>query len=189
MAGRELEREEIESLLRKGKVGPLEGFRSKLGRAFTASVHLEEGSEWKQRFDFESNDAAGSTEDLSAAQRLAECPLCKKGQVVVADAAYLCERVATKECTFRMGKTILQQTVAPEQVVKLCTTGKTDLLRRFISKKGRPFAAFLKLEGDKVGFEFEPRPAKVPAKGGAPKASKPRGRRASGVDPEAQSPS
>jgi DNA topoisomerase-3 len=189
MAGRELEREEIETLLRAGKVGPLEGFRSKLGRAFTASVHLDEGSDWKQRFDFESNDAAGSTEDLSAAQRLAECPLCKKGQVVAADAAYLCERVATKECTFRMGKTILQQAVAPEQVVKLCTTGKTDLLRRFISKKGRPFAAFLKLEGDKVGFEFEPRPAKVPAKGGAPKGPRAKGRRAAGADPEAQPPS
>jgi DNA topoisomerase-3 len=88
-----------------------------------------------------------------------------------------------------MGKTILQQAVAPEQVVKLCTTGKTDLLRRFISKKGRPFAAFLKLEGDKVGFEFEPRPAKVPAKGGAPKGPRAKGRRAAGADPEAQPPS
>ncbi len=189
MAGRELEREEIETLLRTGKVGPLEGFRSKMGRAFTAAVHLDEGSEWKQRFDFESNDSAASAEDLSAAQRLAECPLCKKGQVVATDTAYLCERVVSKECTFRMGKTILQQAIPAEQVVKLCATGKTDLLKRFISKKGRPFSAFLKLEGDKVGFEFEPRPAKDSAKGGAAKTAKAKGRRAAAAPPETQPPS
>jgi DNA topoisomerase-3 len=64
-----------------------------------------------------------------------------------------------------MGRMILQQPISLEQVLKLCTTGKTDVLRRFISKKGRPFSAMLKLEGDKVGFEFEPRPAKAPKKG------------------------
>jgi DNA topoisomerase-3 len=37
------------------------------------------------------------------------------------------------------------------------TVGKTDLLPRFISKKGKPFSAYLKLEGAKVVFEFEPR--------------------------------
>jgi DNA topoisomerase-3 len=130
MAGRELEREEIEALLRTGKVGPLEGFRSKLGRAFTAHVHLDEASEWKQRFDFESTDAGPSAEDLSAAPRLAECPLCKKGQVVATEAAYICEHVSTKACTFRMGKTILQQPIPPEQLVKLCATGKTDQIGR-----------------------------------------------------------
>jgi DNA topoisomerase-3 len=187
MAGRELEREEIETLLRTGKVGPLEGFRSKLGRAFTAHVHLDEASEWKQRFDFESTDSGGTAEDLSAAQRLAECPVCKKGQVVATDAAYLCENVASKACSFRMGKTILQQAIPPEQLVKLCATGKTDLLKRFISKKGRPFSAFLKLEGDKVGFEFEPRPAKKEVKGGAAgaaKGAKTKGRAAAAAPPE-----
>jgi DNA topoisomerase-3 len=33
-------------------------------------------------------------------------------------------------------------------------TGKTDLLEGFISKRGRPFSAYLKLEDEKVGFEF-----------------------------------
>jgi DNA topoisomerase III len=44
-----------------------------------------------------------------------------------------------------------------EQVQKLITTGKTDLLPKFISKKGRLFSAHLKLEKDKVGFEFAER--------------------------------
>jgi len=37
---------------------------------------------------------------------------------------------------------------------KLLSTGKTDLLDGFISKRGRPFSAYLKLEDGKVGFEF-----------------------------------
>jgi DNA topoisomerase-3 len=62
-------------------------------------------------------------------------------------------------------KTICQREVPREQVIKLIETGKTDLLTRFISKKGKPFSAFLKLEGDRVGFEFEKRKpaAKKPA--------------------------
>ena len=56
-----------------------------------------------------------------------------------------------------MGKIILQREIPTEQVQKLITTGKTDLLRKFISKKGRPFSAYLKLDKGKVGFEFEPR--------------------------------
>jgi DNA topoisomerase-3 len=169
MAGRELEREEVIALLQNGKVGPLEGFRSKLGRAFAAHVHLDETGEWKQRFDFEKSEA-DSLVDLSAAPKLAPCPVCHKGQVVETETAFLCEHVPAKACKFRMGRTILQQTITAEQAVKLCTTGKTDLLRKFISKKGRPFSAFLKLEGEKVGFEFEPRPAKVPKKAGAAKS-------------------
>jgi DNA topoisomerase-3 len=67
-----------------------------------------------------------------------------------------------------MGRTILQKEIPREQARKLVQTGKTDLLPRFISKKGKPFSAFLVL-GDKgkVGFEFEPRaPKKGSAKAG-----------------------
>ena len=46
----------------------------------------------------------------------------------------------------------------------LLATGKTDLLHRFISKKGRPFSAFLARGSDgKVSFEFAPREPKAAA--------------------------
>jgi DNA topoisomerase-3 len=64
-----------------------------------------------------------------------------------------------------MGKTICQRAIPPEQALKIFREGKSDLLPRFISKKGKPFAAYLKLEGGKVTFEFEPRTKKTPAKG------------------------
>ncbi|MEI6073897.1 MAG: topoisomerase C-terminal repeat-containing protein, partial [Verrucomicrobiae bacterium] len=67
-----------------------------------------------------------------------------------------------------MGKTLCQREVPREQVEKLLAEGKTALIQRFISKKGRPFSAFLTLDKKtaKVGFEFEPRKpaAKKPAR-------------------------
>ena len=64
-----------------------------------------------------------------------------------------------------MGKKILQRDIPREQVSKLLANGKTDLLPRFISKKGKPFSAFLVLGNKgKVEFEFEKREKKPPAK-------------------------
>lgn len=52
-----------------------------------------------------------------------------------------------------------------EQVTKLLLTGKTDLLTKFISKKGRPFSAYLVADDSgKTRFEFEEKRAKVGSK-------------------------
>src|SRR4029077_20057869 len=154
MAGRELERNEVRSLLETGSVGPLEGFRSKLGRPFTASIKID--GEFKQAFDFgEEADGNGAAIDFSTLPSIAPCPVCKSGTVHDTGNAYQCSN--TPKCKFRMGKTICQREIPREQVLKLIETGKTDLIPRFISKKGKPFSAFLKLDGSKVGFEFEAR--------------------------------
>ena len=56
--------------------------------------------------------------------------------------------------------------------MKLLATGKTDLLQKFISKKNRPFKAFLvKGKDGKVSFEFEERKAKPGAAAKAAKAA------------------
>jgi DNA topoisomerase-3 len=75
-------------------------------------------------------------------------------------------------CDFKTGKIILQQPVPHEEVEKLLSTGKTSLLENFVSNKTkRKFKAFLAWDAKegKVGFEFEPRAAKAPAKGAAAK--------------------
>jgi DNA topoisomerase III len=154
MAGRELERDEVRNLLEAGSVGPLEGFRSKLGRPFTATIKMD--GEFKQTFDFgEDANGPGATIDFSTLPVIAPCPVCKSGKVHDTGNAYQCSN--TPKCKFRMGRTICQREVPREQVLKLIETGKTDLIPRFISKKGKPFSAFLKLDGNKVGFEFEAR--------------------------------
>jgi DNA topoisomerase-3 len=86
-----------------------------------------------------------------------------------------------RSCDFRSGKMILQQPVERAQMEKLLATGRTDLFTRFISRKGRPFKAYLvKTPEGRVGFEFEARKPRQPKAGApatpAPVAASPKGK-------------
>jgi len=175
VSGRELEPTEVTSLLETGSVGPLKGFKSKMGRPFEAKLALSEGTEWKTTFDFGDGGIRNNEPfNKEAATLIVEkCPVCEKGGIYDAGNAYACEHGLgpEKKCAFRMGKMILQREISTDDVRKICTDGKTNLLTKFISKKGRPFNAFLVLDkkSGKVGFEFEERKPKAPRKA-APKA-------------------
>ncbi|MDY7577430.1 DNA topoisomerase III [Herbaspirillum sp. RTI4] len=174
--GRQFEIPEVEDLLEKRTIGPLQGFRSKMGRPFAAILKIsrdEEIKNFKLEFDFGQNDGEGEdgeAVDFSQQTPLAPCPKCGNG-VFEMGLAYVCEMsmAKPKACDFRSGRIILQQEILPEQMVKLLTEGKTDLLPGFVSQRTRrPFKAFLVRGADgKVSFEFEPRKAKAPAKGKA----------------------
>ena len=180
VASRQLEIPEVEELIAKRQVGPLQGFRSKMGKPFAAVIRLTD--ELKPEFDFgqDKPDANGVAQevDFSGQEPLGQCPKCG-ARVFEAPMNYVCERSvgAARACDFRTGKLILQQAVERAQAQKLLATGKTDLLPKFISRKGRPFKAFLVLKAGEVGFEFEPRGARAKgpgAKSGAPKAPAPK---------------
>ena len=167
LAGRQFEPAEIDELIAKKTIGPLQGFRSRLGRPFAANIKLN--AEHKLEFDFGQANEDAEPVDFTGQESLGDCPKCG-GKVYAHGMAYLCEKAAAqpRTCDFRTGKIILQRNIEPEQVTKLLKDGKTDLLHKFISKKGRPFSAFLVRgpEG-KVTFEFAPREAKAGAKGAA----------------------
>ncbi len=178
VSGREWAPEEVAKLIREGKIGPLTGFRSRMGRPFIATIRFN--AEHRLEFDFgqERLDASGAPEkiDLTGKAPVGACPKCK-ANVYELDMAYACEKSLgpAKTCDFRSGKIILQRPIEREQMVKLLTTGRTDLLPRFISKKGRPFSAFLVKGSDgKVGFEFAPRVAKKTAATGISKPVQPK---------------
>jgi DNA topoisomerase-3 len=173
VSSRELEPTEVTTLLETGSVGPIKGFKSKMGRPFEAKLALSEGTEWKTTFDF-GDGGIRSNEPFNkeAATLIVEkCPVCEKGGIYEAGIAYACEHGLgpEKKCAFRMGKMILQREISPDDVRQICTEGKTNLLTKFISKKGRPFNAFLVLDkkSGKVGFEFEERKPKAPKKAAA----------------------
>ena len=170
VAGRQFEIPEIEELIVNRKVGPLQGFRSKMGRPFNALIILT--PEFEPKFDFGQDqtnpDGTAVEVDFSGQEPIGKCPKCG-GRVFENGMSYVCENAVggKKSCTFRSGKIILQREIDRPQMAKLLTTGRTDLLPKFISKKGRPFSAFLVVgEGGKVSFEFAPRPPKG-GKGGA----------------------
>jgi DNA topoisomerase-3 len=185
VAGRQFEYDEIETLLRAGKVGPLLGFRNKMGRLFNADIVLNEDKQ--PTFDFGQPKEGEEAEavDFSAQEPVGACPKCAS-RVFEHGMAYVCEKSVGpgKSCDFRSGKIILQQPIEREQMAKLLIEGKTDLLKGFVSARTRrKFSAFLVRGKDgKVGFEFE---AKTP-KAGAKTAAK--GDEAAGEDAAVAAP-
>jgi len=162
---RTLSVDEAEDLIKQREIGPLQGFRSKQGRPFTAMLRL--GADHRLAFDFGQGPQDGEEHseavDLSQLPVVGTCPKCKS-KVLEQSLAYACEQSLKlpKQCDFRSGKVILQQMVSTEQMQKLLHEGKTDLLQDFVSSKTRrKFKAYLTLDPQgKVGFEFAPRVAK-----------------------------
>ncbi|MFA4912967.1 MAG: topoisomerase C-terminal repeat-containing protein, partial [Burkholderiaceae bacterium] len=173
--GRTFETPEVEDLLARRELGPMQGFISKMGRPFAAILRITD--EFKLEFDFgQSNEDDAEPVDFSAQTALGPCPKCQS-RVFEHGMSFVCEKSVgpEKTCDFRSGKVILQQEISREQMVKLLNDGRTDLLDGFVSSRtNRKFKAFLKRQPDgKVGFEFEPRPEKPGARktaGGATKA-------------------
>ena len=161
LAGRQFETDEMETLITQREIGPLTGFRSKMGRLFNANIKLND--ELEMKFDFGNDDEDNAEDvDFSGQTPLGKCPKCSHS-VFEHSMFYVCEKSVgkTRTCDFKTGKIILTRPIEQEQVVKLLQTGKTDLLTKFISKKGRPFSAYLAIgEGGKIGFEFEQRTPK-----------------------------
>ncbi len=185
VGGRRMEESEVKDLVERRAVGPLDGFISnKTRNRFSAMLKLELVEEtkkdketkqdvttkkWKTAFDF------GDKVDLGTLTPLWTDPktgadLCENGRSFVVR-----ERNAAGawEQTFRVGRIMCQKQIPPEQAIKLVGEGKTDLIENFISKKGRPFSAFLKRDGGKFSWEFPPRAPKLD-KDGNPIARKAR---------------
>jgi DNA topoisomerase-3 len=177
--GRAFEYDEAEAFIANKEIGPLQGFRSKMGRPFAAIIKLvaipEDDKDYpnagfKLEFDFGNSQEDDLEEvDFSGQTSLGACPKCSSA-VYEHGMKYLCERSVgpSKSCDFSTGKVVLQQEISKEQVSKLLSEGKTDLLTNFKSNRtGRGFKAYLARQPDgKISFEFEA-PAKKRA---APKA-------------------
>ncbi|CAM2181488.1 DNA topoisomerase III [Paraburkholderia sacchari] len=177
--GRQFEIPEVEELLQNKTIGPLSGFRSKMGRPFSAILKLsfdDEIKNFKLEFDFgqDTGSEDGEAPDFSQQEPVGACPKCK-ARVFEHGMSYVCENSVAnpKTCDFRSGKVILQQEIAREQMAKLLSEGRTDLLTNFKSSRtGRNFKAFLVKQPDgKIGFEFEKKEpsAKTAAKKSAAK--------------------
>jgi DNA topoisomerase III len=170
IGGRKMEEAEIKELVEKRVVGPLDGFISAKTRArFAATLKLvrdEEKGKWKAEYDF------GDKQDLGTLEPFWKDPatggeLCENGSSYI-----LRERDgdAWKQ-SFRVGRLMCQKPIPREAAIQLVTQGKTDLIQGFISKKGRPFDAFLKRDNARIAWEFPPRAPKLD-KDGKPIARK-----------------
>ncbi|SDS55691.1 type IA DNA topoisomerase [Opitutus sp. GAS368] len=173
VGGRRLEESEVRTLVEQRAVGPLDGFISnKTRNRFSAVLKLEVVEEtkkdkatkkdvttrkWKTAFDFgDKVDIATLTPFWTDPKTGAE--ICESGSSFIVREK---KPDGTWEQTFRVGRIMCQKQIPPEQAIKLVGEGKTDLIENFISKKGRPFSAFLKRDGGKFSWEFPPRAPKL----------------------------
>jgi DNA topoisomerase-3 len=156
LGGRVMSEEEIVRLLQGETLGPYSDFRSKRGKQFTASVKLTKN---KVEFLF-----AGSTDDLDIEQikqgpSLGVSPL-DSTQVYETPTGYMSESAldGDEKKGLKIGKIILSKEILPSHIQQLLSEGKTELIQGFISKKRRPFDAYLLLEKNgKISFDFPPR--------------------------------
>jgi DNA topoisomerase-3 len=167
VAGRLLEPLEAKELLEKRLIGPLQGFRSRLGRPFAAALKLNDAGETEFVFDNAPINAEGGKLDLATQEPMGKCPICG-GRVFETLMSYACENTFgdAPTCKMKVGKKILLQDIDRAQVEKLFTQKKTDLLRGFVSQRTRrKFSAYLVMAADgKTTFEFEPRKEGAPGK-------------------------
>jgi DNA topoisomerase-3 len=174
IAGRLLTEAEATELFTKGFVGPLTGFKSKFNKPFDAALKMDE--KFKVNFFFE-NDDRDTAIELTEEQLIGEVDVVdgRHMKIYQSEKAYHIPELVTKKDPngVRIGKTILQHEITTEQALKLISTGKTDVIKGFVSNRTkRKFDAFLTFDPKegKIGFDFPPRPAK---KAAAKKTAKP----------------
>lgn len=175
IGNRKLDPTEVATLLEKQEVGPLDGFKSRTGKAFSAVLKMiqKDNGSFRVELDFGDNGNGNGDDDIDLSQFpvVAVSPI-DNTPVHETPNAYISEGRDTKgKPSFRMARNMLGKPIPPEQVKKLLTEKKTDLIKGLRSNRTkRLFDAFLLLKDDGgIGFEFPPR---APRKKAAKKAAK-----------------
>src|SRR5438876_1186925 len=89
-SGREWSAEEVAELITKRVIGPLTGFRSRMGKPFAAVVRLTD--EFRNEFDFgQGRDGEDAAPDFSGQEPVGACPKCAS-RVFEHGMAYTCEK-------------------------------------------------------------------------------------------------
>ena len=104
--------------------------------------------------EFKNNTTFVSTNSsVNASSELGKCPACR-GNIIEGKKGFGCSKWKFG-CKFVIWKQIASKKITETQVKQLVSNGKTDLLKGFKSKAGKPFNARLRLDTDnKVVFDF-----------------------------------
>ncbi len=159
LGGRIMDAEEVVRLIKGDTIGPFADFRSKKGKPFTASVRLNNS---KIEFLFADSTDQLDIDAIKKQEPLGISPV-DQTKVYETPVAFMSESALTGEAKkgLRISKMILGRRIDPDHIEQLLNNGKTDLINGFISKKKRPFDAYLVLDDKgKLSFEFPPRKRK-----------------------------
>ena len=139
IAGVSLKEAQVKELLLRGKTDVIKGFVAKTGMKFDAPLKLT--PEGQIAFDF--------PEKPKPVETTLACPKCGK-MLKKSQWYYECE------CGFRVSHTVAKVALTEEVMRELLETGKTkDKVTGFVSKAGNTFDTCLKLEDDRIVFDFD----------------------------------
>ena len=150
---------EIVALIEGKTIGPFSDFRSKKGKSFTASVRLVDN---KVDFLFAESTSSLDLETIRQGEPLGRSPI-DDSPVFETPTAYMSESAIAgdEKRGLKISRIILEKPLTPQHIRQLLTDGRTELISGFISKKKRPFDAYLLLaKNGRISFEFPPRAAK-----------------------------
>ncbi|MDP7373002.1 MAG: DNA topoisomerase [Candidatus Poseidoniaceae archaeon] len=154
-SGRWFDRATAKRLLDQRELNDLHGFFNRNGEPYVASVKMNDNGNVEFLGGGESTSSAEDAE-------LCPCPSCDGGIIRANSTMYACD---VADCKFRgLAQEMCKRKITEDEARAILTEGKSPLLDDFISKKGRPFSAYLRLDGNRIKFEFPPRKAAVGAK-------------------------
>jgi DNA topoisomerase III len=173
--GKYLFPETLRRLLKEKRIGPVTGFERTRApgyfvlneQDFTVSVELDaSSSEPLSPEDAAAEEADKRFESVPEGTVMGVCPKCKS-EVVRAGTGYKCvkniPRAKDKVCDYRLAERIKYRFLPPDQVRKLLSGQKTDVLFGFVSMRGMKFRAALYYdEQGELKWEFPPRPERKP---------------------------
>ena len=171
-SGRYLDRHTVQTLLRDGKTGVIDGFTARSGRTYRAHIEIDREA-WQIKVRSAGWDEGGTAVDVPEyevnPEPLGRCPFEEECSVVESPTQFVCERALEgedagkdesrpKSCGFVFPRTVCKREITREEAIVYVSTGKTELLTDFTSRFGRPFSATLVLKKTgRHGFEFQPR--------------------------------
>ncbi len=199
-SGRYLDRQTVETLLRDGTSGVLEGFTARNGRTYSGILEFDRDEKKMvvRPTGWEEGSVNADPEYEVNPEPLGNCPFEEECKVVESPTHFVCERKLKeadldkdaaadtesgeerpKSCGFNFPRTVCKREIVRDEALVYLANGRTDLLTDFTSRFGRPFSATLVLKKNgRHGFEFPPR---APKEGGAAGGKKKAGRKKAGA--------
>ena len=134
---------QLKKLVLNGKTDLVKGFKPKDKSKKPFSAYLV----WNK----ENNGVDFEFPDYNSIRAVSEytCPVCRKKKMFENEFNYSCE------CGFKLSKVFASKEIPKEQILKLCTVGKTDIIAGFFSaKKRKMYAAKLYIADGKLQMEI-----------------------------------
>jgi len=154
-SGRWFDRITASRLIEVKEIEDLHGFFNRSAETYAATITLSD--EGKVVFK-----NGGESKTTDSDELLCQCPVCTHGSIRINSTMYACDN---EDCTFRgLSNEMCKRPISKEEASEIFDKGKSTLIDDFISKKGKPFKAFLVLDNNRVKFEFPPREAAADAK-------------------------